>query len=202
MIQCILFDIDGVLVNSDIAHYESMNNALIEHGYDFLNEHLYTKFGTISSRNKLKYISDELNLNWSSSTIQQIADRKFELLDYSLIELNFDVKSIFDYLKDNSFVIGLVTNAREEFANYICECYNIYPNIIVSNSMGLPGKPAPDMYAHAVKFLNSKPECTLVFEDSQTGVNAAVSAHCNVSIIKKFKDLTIQRVKNDIIRFS
>ena len=198
MIRCVLFDVDGVLIESDVAHFQSMDHALREHGFTGLTNDLYNRFGTISSRNKLKAISRHLDLDWTDDVISSIALRKFELLDYDMINFNTHLESIVDDLRKQKLSVGVVTNARYEFAEAVCKRLNVTVDCIISNTMGLPGKPSPDMYQRAMHMLSSKGSTTLVYEDSPTGITAATIAKCNVSVIDHYLDLTPTRVRNDI----
>ncbi len=71
-------------------------------------------------------------------------------------------------------------------------------DLILSNEDILEPKPRPDMYIKAMGKLRVAPEETLVLEDNERGISAAMAAGCHVLEIKDVGEVCYQRIATRI----
>lgn len=91
------------------------------------------------------------------------------------------VKNLLAHLKASGLPMALSTNTPREVTGPMLDI--IGPEFFTTSVCGdeVPNpKPAPDIYLRACELLGSTPETTLVFEDSLTGMRAAIDAGCHV----------------------
>lgn len=172
-LDCILFDLDGVLVDACDWHYEALNLALSDFGfkpisiYDHI--HLYNGLPT-----KLK-----LNMLNVPEDVCDFVNKKKQ--EYTLNIINKNAKTMSEkielmtYLKENKIKIGCVTNSIRHTAITMLEKTGQfeYIDILVSNEMVNRNKPYPDCYDYAIDQLQVNNLKTLCVEDSPKGIESA-----------------------------
>ena len=83
-----------------------------------------------------------------------------------------------NYLKENDFKLGCVTNKRARFTNTLLKTLGIFDDfgIVISGDTLSKKKPDPMPLLHAARFFKVKPEAALMVGDSKTDVSAARAA--------------------------
>ena len=112
MIKVIIFDLDGVLVDTKKIHYEALNESLIKNCFKFISykDHL-SLYDGLTTKEKLKIYFNKKNLN--SSKINQILNDKKKFTDQKLSErINYSLK-IFRLFKllSKDYKILIASNA-------------------------------------------------------------------------------------------
>jgi beta-phosphoglucomutase len=176
MINCVLFDLDGVLVDACEWHYEALNFALREAGYDAISRENHIKtYNGLPTKVKLQMlgIPDDVSLKINAEKQKHTIDtiRNNAKLMPEKIELHA-------YLKSAGIKIACVTNSIQETARemLIATGQMPYIDLLVSNEMVNRNKPHPDCYNHAIKLLDVNPKECICVEDSTQGINAAMSS--------------------------
>jgi HAD superfamily hydrolase (TIGR01509 family) len=152
-----IFDLDGTIIDSEYAHYESYNLQLTnkisfkEYEKIFHNEMLKNKFITENNICKVKKENDFLKI-YKNKFIDGFLDF-FEIL----VELGKDVI--------------IVTNSSKERMSYILEIHSILKSvskIITKNDMK-KCKPDPECYINVINNIKHNINDIIIFEDSYTG---------------------------------
>lgn len=175
-IDAVLFDLDGVLVDACEWHYESLNEALKDSGYDVIDResHISTYNG-LPTKVKLKMLGlsnvmiEYVNLQKQKYTLEVIKNTAKVMQEK--IELH-------EYLKSNGVKIACVTNSIEETARemLIRTGQMPYIDLLISNEMVSRNKPYPDCYNHAINHLGVNPLNCVCVEDSPKGIQSATSS--------------------------
>ena len=86
------------------------------------------------------------------------------------------------YIKNTTLKVGLVTNTTRLSYKKIQSCINIddYFSFVLTVDEVLKPKPSPQPYIQAMGHFSSKPNQTVIFEDSKTGLRSAVNSKANV----------------------
>ena len=196
-----VFDIDGVLIDSELANFTSLRRALNEFfGITIsLEEDLF--LGPIPTFLKLEYFAKKFSFSVDPLLKAEFLKKKF---DYLLEELklhdekfNKESKEIFTFLKDKGIKTALVSNARSEYISFIKSELGIdeLVDLSLGNDSSFKSKPSPDMYCFAIESLGSTPNQTVIFEDSEVGLTAAKASKANVVHVKSFGMLNSKLVK-------
>ena len=117
-----LFDLDGVLVNTDSIQYETTKRAVKEIvGYDISQEEEVDKIfkSTITTIDKLKFLSKKIF--FEEKLIEDIYHAKKSYTDSYFMELqpDFDKIELMQFLKENNRKIAVVTNSNKISTNII-----------------------------------------------------------------------------------
>ena len=177
----IIFDCDGVLVDSEIIAAQVESRLLTEAGYPISVEEMGERFAGMTWKNILLTVEKEANIPFSASLL----DKSEQLLDARLAR---EVK-IIDGVK---FALARITTQR-------CVCSNssshrldsmlekvglkayFAPHIYSAKDLGADRvKPKPDIFLHAAEQFHVSPDKVLVIEDSVHGVHGARAAGMRV----------------------
>jgi HAD superfamily hydrolase (TIGR01509 family) len=194
-----LFDLDGVLVDTDEIQYKTTHDAIFEllHFDISTNTELENIFkSTITTIEKLDFLINYLSFDFSM--IKIIYNRKKELADSYFSKLTIDMEKVelMKYLKGNHCNIAVVTNSNKNSAIIILKQIGIYDfiDLIVSNEDVLNTKPNPEPYLNAIEYFNvNKNEC-IIFEDSEVGIMSAKNTGCKYIHVKKHTDVNVNLI--------
>lgn len=201
MIKLILFDLDGVLVDTKEIHFKCLNEA-IEYYSDSskiitLSEH-HSKYDGLKTFDKLNYLTKEKGLD--SNLHNLIWNKKQELTLNELYKLNNSDRliDIFKTLKREHFILGCCSNSIRKTIQTVLDRIGInqYMDIVLSNEDVRYPKPYPEIYWKAMQSFGIFPEDTLIVEDSPTGLMAAYRSSANVLRVNSPEDLTLDKILN------
>ena len=177
MIKAVIFDRDGVLINTEDLHIKTTCAAFEENGILLSEEDVKG----IVARNPVDYLPElKEKYKLSNETIKKIFEYAKEMyLDLFEREASLAVgaKEIIEMLKNKGTKMVLATSA--DISNQLfLEMYNFKDVfwIILERENVTERKPNPEIYLKAVEELNMKKEDILVIEDSEVGVEAAKNA--------------------------
>ena len=174
-INCLLFDLDGVLFDGQPLQVESTLEILRNYikctkdVKSLVNE-------TITTKEKLKI----LNLQGliKKKEINEIYLKKkmlFEKRALRKIRFSERLNNTFKEIKKRKLKVGVVTNSNYKSAKKILKKLKIlkYIDILVTNGNRVKPKPNPDPYNYAMSKIKVRKENTLIFEDSPVGLLSA-----------------------------
>lgn len=200
--ELIIFDLDGVLLDSKDIHYESLNLSLqdIDQKYVIsIQDHL-SKFDGLQTNKKLQILTQTRGL--PVELHQSIWKKKQEYTFKNLMDIqpNKSLIEIMSYLQESGIKIACCTNSIRKTANIVLSQLGIikYFDCIISNQDVINGKPHPEMYWKCMSELNCVPEKTLIIEDSPNGLLAASRTKANVLRINNPTELTLEFMKTKL----
>lgn len=203
MIKLILFDLDGVLIESKKIHFHILNDVLVDIDPKFVihwEEHLSIYDG-LSTNGKLKILSREkgLPIHMHKDIWLEKQNRTFQYLENNTKE-DPQLKEMFMTLQQDGYKLGCCSNSIRKTVWTILSKLNIiqYFDIILSNQDVLNVKPHPEIYWKAISEMGCISEETLIAEDSPHGLLAAYRSHAHVLRISSVKDVYYQNIKNKI----
>jgi HAD superfamily hydrolase (TIGR01509 family) len=179
MLEAVLFDMDGVIIDSEPIHYQLSKLYYAELGLNITDEEYYTFVGIgdkeIFTRLKEKY-GLKLKVDEMVETYQQrYIEHLQELKDERPIRgVDILIKDIYN----RGFHLALGSSATRRNIEAVLEYFKLreYFDVIVSGCEVEKSKPSPDIYVQAAKKLGVDPSGCIVIEDSSNGVRAAKSA--------------------------
>ncbi|MBN1501533.1 MAG: HAD family phosphatase [Spirochaetes bacterium] len=185
--EAVIFDMDGVLIDSEPLHYEAETSIFKIIGADFTEEERHSFIGT-SIRSMYGDIIKRFNLK---QTVEELInqDKKIRLEFFSAIqELKpiEGVENLLVLLKKEKIKTAIASSSSEEIINLIIEKLGFadYFDVIVSGDSVLHAKPEPDIFLKTVELLNTDTTKCIIIEDSKNGVIAAKKSGIKVIAYK------------------
>lgn len=199
MNKLIIFDLDGVLVDSKDIHFNALNKALesIDKKYTIsFNDHKNIYDG-LPTNAKLKILTQKNGLD--PSLYNQIWKLKQEITKDMFNAISFDneLVEICRYIKSKNINIAVASNSIRTTVTQCLTSLGIfnYIDLIVSNEDVSSPKPHPEMYWKAMSHFQSIPNKTVIFEDSIVGKIAAKDSMANLIEIEDRSSLTISKIE-------
>ena len=178
-INLVIFDCDGVLVDSEILSQRvllSMLNELsvVASEEYFLTNFLGYNFEHVTAKVLADYgvtLTSEFRQRYREALIETFAQelQKTEQLEWLLSQLN--VKSC---------VATSGSPEKVKHSLYYTKLDQYFDGRVFTSSEVKNGKPAPDLFLHAAKKMGVSPENCLVIEDSNAGIRAGLAAKMHV----------------------
>jgi HAD superfamily hydrolase (TIGR01509 family) len=202
MIKLIVFDLDGVLVETKKLHYDALNKALrdVDTKYEItLEEHL-SKYDGLSTRKKLDLLGREKGL--SGMEFERIWMRKQLYTSQMLRELKSDdrIINVLSKLKNDGYTIAVASNSIRDSVKITLLKLGFleYIDFYLSNEDVRHPKPHPEIYLRAIIESSSSPKETLIIEDSIVGRKAANESGAYLMGINNPTDIIYENIINYI----
>jgi len=175
----VIFDCDGVLVESEELACQLYVQMFAEYGYklDF-DETLHKFYGT-TLHERVKTTSQEIGRTPPDDFIPMFYQRQAELTEQALQAVPY----VHELIESLSIPICVASNGSRNEINLRLRVTKLLPYFegAIFSGIEVPRpKPAPDVYLAAAKHFNIQPSRCVVVEDSVLGVTAAVAAEMKV----------------------
>jgi HAD superfamily hydrolase (TIGR01509 family) len=175
----VIFDCDGVLVDSEVISCRAHSQTLTRHGYPITPEQVLERFLGVSDREARQIIETEIGRKLPDDFEAQVKQATLQFYAG-------DLKAI-SYVGETIAALNLPTcvasSGTPEKIHHGLTCAGLHdllaPNIF-SASQVTRGKPAPDLFLFAAKRMATAPERCLVIEDSLPGITGARAAGMTV----------------------
>lgn len=184
-IKGVIFDMDGVLLDSEKYYIRFWSEAGKACGYPFEEKHALA----IRSLARPYAIEKLKGFFGKDFDYDKVRNKRIELMDDYVnkngIQLKPYAEYILKYLRDKGYKIALATATPPERAKRYLNIVGLYGYFdeIVTASMVKRGKPEPDIYKLAALKLNLEPEKCIAVEDSPNGALSAADAGCVTIIV-------------------
>ena len=177
--KAVIFDMDGVLVDSEPHHIILEKGLFDELGIDVSDTEHLSYMGVPADTmwneiRKSKHLQIPLN--------ELLARHKEKALGYfseiSSLKPVEGLTGILEWLNRKNVPLAVASSSDRDVISVILGKTGLvgyFSNIVCSDDVD-NGKPAPDIYLHTASLLNVKPEECLVIEDSSNGIKAAKAA--------------------------
>ena len=174
-IKAVIFDMDGVLFDTERVYLESWIKVFKEYGYTMTKEIYIPLMGT--GRKNVKEVFKKTF--GDNIPIEEMYVKKDELLfkaiDNNEVPLKLGAIDILCYLKEEGYKIALATSAKRDRVTKQIQASNMNNmfNAIVCGDDVVNSKPDPEIFLKAAKKLDVNPENCVVIEDSLAGIKGA-----------------------------
>lgn len=183
----ILFDLDGVIVESEEVWLSSLNSALRYYNQKQINPKIFNeKFWGNDVKNTLQLL--------------ELPQKAMEIVNKSYIE-NIDNVVLFPdveiTLKNlTQFKKGVITNTPKKIALYLLDKFNIlnYFDVVVTSDDVKYGKPNPEIIIKACKLLNVQTNDVIIIGDTISDIKAGKNLNCIVIGINIEADYTVNKL--------
>lgn len=201
MKKLIIFDLDGVLIDSRQLHFDALNLALKEISEEFVisTEEHNKRFDGLPTNKKLEILTKErfLSKELHQTIWKNKQEKTFESIKSSVTR-DEKLITIFSQLKEFGYKICVASNSIKQTIDLILKQKEIlnYVDLIVSNEDVEYPKPNPQMYLKCMTMFGISPKDTIIVEDSFVGRQAAFNSCAIVCPVKNTNEVTLDRIIN------
>lgn len=176
--KAVLFDFDGVLVDTEWAIYDAWHRTFREHGHplplEVYNQCIGSDFNTWSPKTHLEELTGA-SFDWHA-----LDSKRQETIERDLAGEGpmHGVVELLETLGTLGIPRAVVSSSSPHWVDGWLERLNLRKHFdqVVRRGDAPRIKPAPDLYLEAAKRLGLDPAGCLVIEDSLNGVKAAIAA--------------------------
>lgn len=180
-----IFDMDGVLIDTVLLHWEAYNEVLFEKYGKKVTQSQLTGLIGMTLDQQIPLLNDMFKITIDSETFIPEANKRKELKMAQLAPKEGVVDFLRD-LHDNHIKLGVGTSTSEVVAKDLLTNIGIvhFFDCIVGEESVVKHKPDPEVYITVAKQLGVEPDRCIVFEDAPKGVSAGVRAGMKVVAIQ------------------
>lgn len=178
MINTIIFDMDGVIVDSEL-HWRELEEPflrkLIPNSYEEYHKHIVGR----SLSDIFLYLDTNFDIPMNKDdfmgTYNEMAVKIYEEWAHLLP----GVLDLIELLNNENFILALASSSPRSWISMAVKRFDLaqyFEKVVSADETGCKGKPAPDIYLYALEQLNKKSSECLAIEDSKNGVISAKEA--------------------------
>ena len=178
-IKAIIFDMDGVIIDSEPLYYQIQKGFFKELGFTVSKQEYDTFIGT-GMQLMWKKLHSKHNLQY---TVEQLIIMNNDLIyktfnNADSLQAAEGFKSFLTSIKEKGMKTAVASSTSKKIINVILSRLGIIHefDVIISSEEVMQGKPEPDIFLKTAGKLNLKPVNCIVIEDSTNGVKAAGKA--------------------------
>ena len=185
-IKAVLFDMDGLMVDTESLATEAFIHSAKKQGYDMTKEETLLVLGFTT-----KSIYDFWENYFKNSDVsgKQLVDDHYKYIENILFTTGPRkmpyIEELLKYLKESNYKVAVASSSNMNHIINNMEKTGLkkYIDEFASGAEVENGKPAPDVFLLAAERLGVKPEECLVLEDSKAGVIAGSAAGSKVIMV-------------------
>ena len=199
--DAVVFDMDGVLLDSEPLHLAAINRVLSEEGH------------SLSHEDNLRFIGATVEFTWGELarmySLRDAPERYRALYDDAVVSVLREaplepfpgVLHFIQAAREAGKPVGLATQSRPSWVAATLEGLGLLETFdaVVTADTVARGKPAPDLYLRACELLGAEPTRSLAIEDSLPGARSARSAGMTVIGIKNVYAGDALHAETDIV---
>lgn len=214
MLGAVILDFDGVITDSEILHFRSLNKVLARYSFEMTKKDYYQHYLGLSDLDFFKELGRKGKLRLDNRQMQQVLEEKKQLYEKLAMTEGRIIEGVRDFLemlRQNNIPMAICSGALLPEINLILEGakLNHFFDCIVSAEQIKRGKPAPDGPLLTLQKLNEKNESSItadqcvVIEDSHWGLEAAGAAGMHpVAVTNSYEAEQLKPVEMVVDRLS
>jgi HAD superfamily hydrolase (TIGR01509 family) len=197
MNKLVIFDLDGVLMDSRELHYEALNRAIKQvtnsHNYIISREEHLSKYDGLNTTKKLQMLTQDksLDIDYYDDIWKEKQKQTFELIP--LAPKNPNILEIMHKLNLKGWKIAVASNSIRETVKLALMSMDAlqYVDYFVSNEDVFNPKPFPEMYWKCMTMMKALPKDTIIVEDSHIGREGALNSGAHLYPVKDAYELDV-----------
>jgi HAD superfamily hydrolase (TIGR01509 family) len=198
MNKLVIFDLDGVLIDSRDIHYEALNAALNKIDVKYVinrDEHL-SLYDGLSTTKKLEMLAKNKGLPPEYNNQIWEDKQKATIKIFNDLQRDFNLMDYFSKLKAEGFQIAVASNSIRNTVKLVLLKLGLleYVDYYASNEDVKRTKPYPEMYWRCMVACNALPKDTVIIEDSHIGRQGAIDSGAYLIPVENRFDLDMSKI--------
>lgn len=182
MIKVLIFDFDGVIVDTEKIYFVTLQNILKEEGFEIPDDAFPKKIGKITS----DFLEEVLGDKAKTINIEEVIEKRKILFFENFKEYIKPIPGVEDFLKamkEKGYTLAIGSSNNINFISKVLDHLGIRDlfSLIVSADDVNNIKPDPETYQRILDTFNINSNECLVFEDSLRGIEPA--KHLNIKVV-------------------
>src|SRR3989344_6314558 len=176
MIKAILFDMDGLMVESEMLHYQAYKEVLAPFGIGLTMENYFAAWG--NDKDMCIRFAQKFGIPISSNELLEQKNKLFRQVYIYKVTPQKGLLDLLRTLDENHYLLAVCSSSQMHEIEIVLKAIGVrdfFDQVISAESVE-NGKPAPDCYLLTAKKLGVEPADCLVLEDAPKGVAAAKAA--------------------------
>lgn len=176
-VKALLFDMDGVLIDSMPYHVSAWQQIFAQHGVEIPSEVLRRSEGE-KAKITIKKLARKHGIDWSDDQLDQLVEKKRRIYRQSAPRgLRPLARMVLDYCRSHNLKTAIVTGSVRPNLEWTLspEERGLF-NVIISSEQYKQGKPHPEPFLKAAEELKIDPADCLVIENAPLGIQSAKAA--------------------------
>lgn len=197
MINAVIFDLDGLLLDTEIVAFKVYEELGRRFNFELTLQEFMQDFCGRPLRRNVAHCNERFQLPWEfEEAVEEVLRIEKHILDEG-VEVMPGARELLDFLKENKYKTAVASSSARERSIKLLEKHGLvkYFDDFVFGPEVEKSKPNPDIFLKAAEKIGVEPEKCLVLEDSQAGIQAAYSAGMYVICIPDLKYPTEEYVQ-------
>ena len=188
MIKGAVFDMDGLMFDSEKLTFDAWYKVLNDNGFCYTFDIYKQTVGKRTVETKAYYESLYGDSFDYSSMRQKANDVFWDYIEKNGMPIKKGLFELLDYLKANNIKISLATSTSEESAMRMIKKAGVeeYFDAFVCGNMVKNGKPHPEVFLTAAEKLSLPPQSCIALEDSINGIKSAYAAKMKTVMVPDY----------------
>lgn len=182
--QGVIFDMDGVIIDTIPIYVEAMTQAGIGAGHNLSRSYLLSLIGLLGQELHERLVRDFGQQFPAGDFLHKTGEHLSTILDKGA-PLKKGAAELIEYLSSVAMPLAVATSMKTQDAEYQLELANLRHFFleVVGRDEVERSKPHPDLYLKAASLLRLQPHTCIALEDSFNGIRSAHSAGCMVIMV-------------------
>jgi len=179
MIEAIIFDMDGVISDTQKLHSKIESMLLKRYGIEITPEQITRKYSGVRTQDFFEKLLEQQEQEYNLEKLMQEKWTRMRNLASISVDPISGSSNLIKTLKENRYKLAVASASNSDYVQAVLKTLKIqnYFNCVVTGDMVSCGKPDPESFLLAASKINTKPENCLVIEDGISGMTAAKRAN-------------------------
>lgn len=201
MIQALVFDLDGVLIDAADWHAQALNRALGLFGYSISREEHLSTYNGLPTRVKLQMLSKHrgfpISLHGFVNEMKQKFTREIFLRE---CRPRPELTAALHHLRGEGYRVAVASNSSRVTVDLALEGLELDHafDVVLSHEDVGRSKPDPEIYRACFRRLDVQPSEALILEDSEPGIRAARESRAHVMVVKDPAEVTLGNILRQV----